>query len=146
MHLNKLDTAIDLVGSFQPKDFNTAYSLVQDRVATAVRDIFTDARMNFLSRTSVAPLSVRKGRNNLSSSFQYEVRGPDGEKLLQVKVYDKVLDLLGREGIDLVGSRAREVVGANSFLTLMNLKLKAAKDAGLTRLEISLCADALSKH
>ena len=50
-------------------------------------------------------LTVMLGANILPTSFQYDVKDKDKNKLMTIKFYDKTLDLMGREGTKTVGSR-----------------------------------------
>jgi hypothetical protein len=43
--------------------------------------------------------------DNLASCFKYEVKDARGKKVMVIKIYDKTLDLMGREGYSDVGSR-----------------------------------------
>jgi len=54
-----------------------------------------------------------------------------------IKIYDKVLELAGRDGTNLVGSQINKVVGAVKSLNILNRKINKAQMFGLTRLEIS---------
>jgi hypothetical protein len=48
---------------------------------------------------------VTRGNNNLDTCYQYAVLDEKKDKLLNIKVYDKTLDLIGRDGTQMVGSR-----------------------------------------
>ena len=52
-----------------------------------------------------------RGNNNLDTCYQYAVVVEKNDKLLNVKVYDKFLDLIGRDGIQMVGSRVGNILG-----------------------------------
>ena len=52
-----------------------------------------------------------RGNNNLDTCYQYAVVDEKNDKLLNVKVYDKFLDLIGRDGIQMVGSRVGNILG-----------------------------------
>ena len=56
-------------------------------------------------------LTVVMGDNNLQTSFQYTVR-QKGTKVMTIKVYDKILDLIGREGSKAIGSRLCDILGS----------------------------------
>ena len=70
-------------------------------------NIFLRASTNFLDLESVADLRVLHGygSNNLATCFQFEIINKEGEKILTIKFYDKILDLIGRNGYQVVGSR-----------------------------------------
>ena len=57
---------------------------------------------------------------------------------MNIKVYDKILDLVGRDGASIVGSRVREILGCKPQLNSFNKRIRQAKNHGMTRLEISL--------
>ena len=46
------------------------------------------------------------------------------DKLLVIKVYDKVLDLIARDGINLVGSRISTILGSSRKLGLFEKLLR----------------------
>ena len=68
------------------------------------------------------------------------------DKLLVVKVYDKVLDLIARDGINLVGSRISTILGSSRQLGLFEKRLRKAQATGMTRIEVSLCRAAMRKY
>ena len=63
--------------------------------------------------------------------------------MLQIKVYDKILDMIGRDATHMVGSRIKEIVGAKHNLNLFNQKLRVARFSGMTRIEVSICSHAI---
>ena len=85
------------------------------------------------------------GSNNLSSCFQYEVRDQDSDKILNVKIYDKFLDLVGREYIHPVSSRINTVLCSGRQPGCFEKLIRKYQHVGLTRLEISVCHNALKK-
>ena len=89
---------------------------------------------------------MRKGNNNLDSCLQYAVKDADGLKLLQVKIYDKIMDLVGRDGAAVVGSRIAKIVGCQSTLNAFDKSVSRARWVGMTRLEISLLEGALRRY
>jgi hypothetical protein len=54
---------------------------------------------------------VSNDENNLDSCLQYQVKDDLGNKLLKIKVYDKVLDLVSKEASFLVSSRVSTILG-----------------------------------
>ena len=100
---------------------------------------------NFLSMAPISELKVTRGDNVLDSSFQYVVRGDEGDKLLVVKFYDKLTDLVARDGSHIVGSRIDSILGSKRHLTLFESRIRKAQYAGMTRVEISICHAALEK-
>ena len=63
-----------------------------------------------------SPLAVRFGTNNLDSCYQYEVVDSKKNKVMNIKFYDKILDLVGRESTYTVGSRLKEIIGSKRWL------------------------------
>jgi hypothetical protein len=61
------------------------------------------------------------------------------KRILNVKFYDKFMDLISREDQHTIGSRIRKIVGAKGSLDLYDLRVKGARYYGLTRVEISIC-------
>lgn len=43
-------------------------------------------------------LRVVRGDNVLDTCFQYAVLNQEGVRLLNIKIYDKTLDMIGRDG------------------------------------------------
>ena len=62
---------------------------------------------NFLTGSEIGDIRVTKGGNTLSTCFQFDVKDSDGAKILTIKVYDKIMDLISREATHLVGSSIR---------------------------------------
>lgn len=60
----------------------------------------------------VPNLRVCLGDNRLDTCFQYQIKDVSGGKLLNIKIYDKFLDLIGRDGYQIIGSRFDRVIGA----------------------------------
>ena len=67
---------------------------------------------NPLSPGALHDLQVTRGDNNLDTCFQYCVLDADTDKILNIKIYDKVLDLAGRDYFHTVGSRIPEILGS----------------------------------
>ena len=62
-----------------------------------------------------------------------------------VKFYDKLLDLVAREGTHQVGSRMATVLGSSHKLNVFNKRLSRSQYTGLSRLEVSISEEALMK-
>ena len=69
--------------------------------------------LNFLSLNPISDLRVVRGENNLDTCYQYAVLDGDKETLLKVKVYDKTLDMIGRDGFNTVGTRLDHLLGSS---------------------------------
>ena len=65
-------------------------------------------------------------------------------KLATVKVYDKTLDLMGREGCKTVGSRFPVILGSKRARGAMERRVWKAQSAAMTRIELSLHLDSRS--
>ena len=57
---------------------------------------------------------------------------------MTVKFYDKILDLIGREGCLPVGSRLSKVLGSKNYVDPMRKVYKGAQTKGITRVEVSV--------
>ena len=144
--MSKIDVAVDLKGGFIPGDRELAFQMIKQLLQAAVESIFTNIHTNFLSLNTVSGLSVTSGDNILDTCLQYCVMGDKGSKLLNVKFYDKILDLISREGCHQVGSRTHEVLGSKRQLNVFNKRIGQARNTGMTRLELSICLEALREY
>ena len=81
----------------------------------------------------------------MDTCYQYAVLDNNEDKLLNIKVYDKTLDLIGRDGIQMVGSRLRYILGSKGQYNSFIKRVCSAQGTGLTRLEVSICRSALQK-
>ena len=68
-----------------------------------------------------------------------------GNKLLVIKIYDKMLDLVARDGGNIVGSKMNKILGAKRELSLFEKRIRLAQYDGMTRVEVSICHDAIMK-
>jgi len=57
---------------------------------------------------------------------------------MNIKVYNKTMDMWGREGCKLIGNNNRKVLGATKTLDVLQDKIKYARDHGVTRIEVSV--------
>ena len=87
-----------------------------------------------------------RGENNLSTCYQYAVADNTGCKVLGIKFYDKMMDLIGREATHLVGSRVSTIVGSCRSKDEFNQRLCQTQLTGLTRLEVSIYPDAEDRY
>ena len=88
-------------------------------------------------------LDFTRGSNLLNSCFQYEVRDSLGTKLLNIKVYDKMLDLIGREHIHTVSSRLKTVLCSGHQPGAFERMIHKNQYCGVTRVEVSILPDAI---
>lgn len=63
-----------------------------------------------------------------------------------LKIYDKMMDLLAREGRHLVGSRVSEILGSKRHLSTFNMRLRKAQSHGMTRVELSICPSSFQHY
>ena len=68
------------------------------------------------------------------------------QKLLKVKVYDKILDLIGRDHHHTVGTRVPQILGTGFKDDLFQKRIKKSQSTGLTRLEVSVLHEAISQY
>ena len=82
----------------------------------------------------------------MSTCYQYAVTNETGCKVLGIKFYDKMIDLIGREATLLVGSRVSSIVGSCHSKDAFNERLRQTQRTGLTRLEVSIYPDAEKRY
>ena len=146
IEVTKVDVTMDYKGSFLPRDHRGAYHEIKAVLERELGKIFSAPGSNFLAPVPLTGLKLRRGDNNLASCVQYAVLDGDGLKLLQVKIYDKIMDLVGRDGAAVVGSRIAKIVGCQGTLNAFDKRVSQARWVGMTRLEISLCHGALRRY
>ena len=66
------------------------------------------------------------------------VKDDDGEKLLNVKFCDKIIEVVARDGYHLVGSSITEILGSKNTLNVFNSRVRSAQHTGMTRFEVSV--------
>ena len=135
-----------MTGSFITDDFDKAVKTLGILTRTSVGEIFQSDNTNFLSRHNLDSLKICKGSNLLESCFQYEVRDNEGAKLLNIKTYDKILDLVGREATHLVSSRLSTILSSGSQPDAFEKLIRKNQHRGTTRLELSICREALKQY
>ena len=64
-----------------------------------------------------------KGQNNLDTCYQYVVKDAYESKLLNVKIYDKMIDLVARDSTHQVGSRINNILGSKGNLSIFEKRL-----------------------
>ena len=119
---------------------------MQKLVQKTIRETFDRMDDNFISLDPLPDLTTRRGDNNLETCYQYAVQDSYGCKVLNVKFYDKMLDLVSREGSHPVGSRIATIVGATKTKDAFTHRVRQSLRTGLTRVEVSMCAAALAKY
>lgn len=111
IEMTKIDVGNDMKGSFIPDLGNLCHYEISQLLSKAIEQVFSLNSSNFLSLNSVSGLRVTRGDNNLDTCYQYAVLDEEKDKLLNVKVYEKTLDLIGRDGLQMVGSRLGNILG-----------------------------------
>ena len=110
--MTKIDIAIDMKGSFIPELGKSCHQEISQLLDRTIGQVFITQSSNFLSLNSVSGLRVIRGDNNLDTCYQYAVIDKEKDKLLNIKVYEKTLDLISRDGIQMVGSRLGNILGS----------------------------------
>ena len=142
----KIDIARDFKGSFIVTNQDAAFEAMKEALRDEIRQIFSSVHTNFLSTNMLSDLRVTKGGNSFASCLQFDIKDDNGVKLLTIKVYDKVIDLISRNGSQTVGSRVNAIVGAKFKLSEFNQRVCKAQSTGMTRLELSIHNVALQRY
>ena len=111
IELSKIDVATDMKGSFLPDLGKSCHNEISQLLSRVIEQVFSTESTNFLSLGSINGLHVIRGDNNLDTCYQYTVLDEANDKLLNIKMYDKTLDLIGRDGTQMVGSRLSQILG-----------------------------------
>ena len=90
----KIDIASDFKGSFIVPNQDAAFEAMKEALRDEIRQIFSSVHTNFLSTNMLSDLRVTKGGNSFASCLQFDIKDDNGVKLLTIKVYDKVIDLI----------------------------------------------------
>ena len=120
------------------------YDSIKELLSHSISQIFSSDETNFLSSSPVSDLQILRGNNIHDTCFQYAVKDHLGDKLLVLKIYDKILDLVSRDGCHVVGSRISTILGSSRKLGLFEKRIRKAQYTGMTRLEVSICYSALT--
>ena len=143
---HKIDVAIDLSGSFITNDFDKAFKTFGILTRSCVDEIFKSESTNFLTHQNLGALKIVSGSNLLDSCFQYEVKDNKGVKLLNIKAYDKILDLVGREATFIVSSRLSTILSSGSLPGAFEKLIRKNQDRGITRLELSINEESIRRY
>ena len=109
----KIDVACDMEGAFMPGPYKDTLEKLRGILDVAFGDVIENQSSNFLKLNCDLNYKVVLGDNILDSCYQFVVKDTYGTKLLTIKAYDKVLDLLSREGYKHVGSRCATVLNSS---------------------------------
>ena len=132
-------------GSFIPDQDEPCYNEIKEQLSQAIEHVFSTQICNFLSLGCINGLRVNRGSNNFDTCYQYEILDECNDKMLNIKVYDKTLDLIGRDGMQMVGSKLSNILGCKGQCNAFIKRVCQAQHSGLTRLEMSICRSALQK-
>ena len=77
----------------------------------------------------------------MSTCRKFNILDQKGKLVMVLKFYDKIADLLGKDGYRLVGSKMKKVIGATREIDEFQSKIRKAKSSGITRVEVSFCFD-----
>jgi len=102
-----------MLGAFLPNESKQLHKEIGEILGQTITEVFQAESHNFLSLGSISDLRVIRGDNNLDTCYQYAVVDGQADKLLNVKMYDKTLDLIGRDGTQMIGSRLDHVLGSS---------------------------------
>ena len=109
-----------------------------------MREILQHADTNLVSHLPVQEPRIRLAPNRHDTCYQYYVVDEAGHKLLKVKFYDKVIDLMAREHFFIVGSRVNQILGSSRTTDALSKRVRIEQKFGVTRLEVSILADAIT--
>ena len=138
IRITKVDFCQDLAGSFIPENEPTAYEAVKGLLSLALAEAGGDECVRLSTYNYKDDLAVKSAGGRLRTCFKYDVVDTDSNKRATIKFYDKMLDLIGREGCLPVGSRLSTVLGSTNNLSSMREVYYKAQSRGITRVEVSV--------
>ena len=106
-----------------PNHEDKVYETMKKLVTNSINEIFVNNNSNFLSVTSILDLYVVRGDNILDFCYQYAVKDANKRKILNIKIYDKMIDLVAREGCKKVGSKIATILGKEDKPNLFGKRL-----------------------
>ena len=130
-------------GAFIPDQDKPCRNEIAHLLSRATDQTFSNESCNFLSLGCIEGFHVTRGSNNLDSCYQYEILDEANDKILNIKFYDKTLDLIGRDGMQMVGSKLSHILGCKGQYDSFIKRVCQTSSSGLTRLEMSICRSAL---
>ena len=125
------------MGSFIPPKNAEVFKLIQKLLQDLVVNLMGNNQLNYYSHQGPIGLEVEPADGTLSTCYRYDVIDQNKNQLLIVKFYDKMLDLVGREGCTLIGTNFPKLIGSTNHINAFQQKLRKAKLKGMTRLEVS---------
>ena len=88
------------------------YGKIRQLLDQKMTKVFKNDKLNFLALSSIHDLRVVPGDNNLETCYQYSVVNEQNYKFLNIKFYDKILDMIGRDGTQMVSTRVDHILGS----------------------------------
>ena len=98
IRLGKTDIARDNAGSFIPDVQHLAFDAMSETLRKKLECILSSYETNFLSTNAIGDLTITKASKNLETCFKFDVEDDERVTILIVKVYDKDIDLISRDG------------------------------------------------
>ena len=137
-HPTQINLAIDLKGALLCDKKNLTCALIMADFASCIKQIFQEELwFEFFNPFQVNLPQFKDGCNFLDTYFQQEALDQYKIKALNIKFYDKLTELVGRGGSNLVGSRIKEIVGSKGFFDRLTQRFRNTITSGVTRLEVS---------
>ena len=119
---------------------------MQKLALQTIRETFNSYEANPVSLDLLPDCTVTRGNNNLDTCYQYAVQDSLGCKVLNIKFYDKIIDLVSREATHPVGSRIATIVGASNSKDAFHHEIRECLRTGMTRVEVSVCPAAFAMY
>jgi hypothetical protein len=121
--IKKLDTTVDMAGSFLPPTNKLARVMIKAKLQALITQMVADGEFKFFSGNSIEDPVVKDSDDCLSTCLKFEVMDKQGFHIMTVKVYDKVLSLIGKDGYRLVGSEIKKVIGSTHDRDVLQQKI-----------------------
>jgi hypothetical protein len=136
--VTKLDSTIDLAGSFGPCIDEWVFECIREKIQIVIAEMLMRQEFKFFDVQSPENPTVRAGDNCLDTCYQFGVHDNTGFKFMNIKLYNKLIETVGRTSFFQVGSELREVIGSCLHIDDFNKKFRKTRDCGLTRVEVSV--------
>ena len=112
IHVSKLDMTQDFKGAFMPDNPKVAFNMIKSALQTLIDEMIEEKKFKFFNLSSIPCPKVVRGQNNLDCCQQFAITDENGVKVMNVKFYDKVFDLMARAGARPVDSRVNMIIGS----------------------------------
>jgi len=139
--ISKIDLARDSSGSFLPDTTNAQRGRILAATRLVVAECFQEREYAFLAPRGDHQAIVKLGSNNLDTCYQFDICGESRRKAATIKMYDKIQDLVARDGSGLVGSRCDLMLGAKRSVNAFQKKIRSCQHRGMMRIELSIFID-----